>query len=242
MNEQEIWTHENGPPVRPIKVAVFEARPVVAEGLAALLSGAPNIDVVGATAHLGEATRLIAEVGVQVMVFGSEDHHRPEQARALAREFDAAAAGSGRRVGLVCIVPGGRAAAEQLSSAELPTVVTTGVSLQGLRDAIEAAHRGGDGALPLQSLRRRVSSPIDQPATDSITLTRREREVLRGLADGMSTKEIALQLGISVNTVRTHVQHLMPKLGVHSRLHAAAVAVVERLVDETGESDRGTER
>ena len=73
------------------------------------------------------------------------------------------------------------------------------------------------------------------------SLTSRERDVLRGLAEGLSTKEIAVRLGITVNTVRTHVQHLMPKLGVHTRLHAAAIAAVERLVDESGEPDQGAE-
>ena len=144
-------------------------------------------------------------------------------------------------MGLVCIVPGGQAAADELSSAELPTIVTTGVSLQGLRDAIEAAYRGGDNALPLQVLRRRITSAIGHAPQPVAALTSRERDVLRGLAEGLSTKEIAVQLGITVNTVRTHVQHLMPKLGVHTRLHAAAIASVERLVDESGEPDRGAE-
>lgn len=56
-------------------------------------------------------------------------------------------------------------------------------------------------------------------------LTDREREVLALLAEGCTSEGIAGQLGISRNTVRTHVQSILAKLGVHSRLEAAAFAV-----------------
>jgi two-component system nitrate/nitrite response regulator NarL len=221
------------PPDRPpIKVAVFEARPLVAEGIAALLDGARGIDVVGATTHLGEATRMIVEAGVQVVVFGAEVP-RHERVRELAAHFEAAAASCGRQVGLVCIVPEGQVTADELNSSDLPTVVSTGVSVQGLRDAIDTVYSGGDSALPLEVMRRRITSSIDTASAPAAALTGRERDVLRGLSAGLSTREIAAQLGITVNTVRTHVQHLMPKLGVHTRLHAAAIAAVERLVDES---------
>jgi DNA-binding NarL/FixJ family response regulator len=230
VSEFDSWS---APPENPpIKVAVFEPRPLVAEGIAALLVGARGVDVVGATTHLGEAVRMIVEAGVQVVVFGSESQ-RPEQVRELAAQFEAAAAAGARQIGLVCIVAGGQAAADELSSADLPTVVSTGVSVQSLRDAIDAAYSGGDGTLPLQVVRRRITSSIGSAAAPVAALTERERDVLRGLAAGLSTREIAAQLGITVNTVRTHVQHLMPKLGVHTRLHAAAIAAVERLVDES---------
>jgi RNA polymerase sigma factor (sigma-70 family) len=54
------------------------------------------------------------------------------------------------------------------------------------------------------------------------TLTAREREVLRSLAQGTSRQEIARRLGLSANTVRTHLRHVMEKLGVTSQLAAAA--------------------
>ena len=53
-------------------------------------------------------------------------------------------------------------------------------------------------------------------------LTRRERQVLDCLADGAGRSEVAERLYISVNTVRTHVQNIMTKLGVHSTLEAIA--------------------
>jgi DNA-binding CsgD family transcriptional regulator len=68
---------------------------------------------------------------------------------------------------------------------------------------------------------------------ESDGLTRREREVLVRLTAGASTDEIALDLAISKHTVRTHVQNLLAKLGVHSKLEASAYAVRHGLVPPT---------
>jgi len=57
------------------------------------------------------------------------------------------------------------------------------------------------------------------------TLTSREREVLALIASGMSQKQVATTLGISVKTVGAHVQNLLSKLGLHSRVQAVALAV-----------------
>jgi DNA-binding NarL/FixJ family response regulator len=56
-------------------------------------------------------------------------------------------------------------------------------------------------------------------------LTSREREVLQCMVDGLSRSQIAVRLGLSANTVRTHTQNLIAKLGVHSALEAVAVAL-----------------
>lgn len=62
-------------------------------------------------------------------------------------------------------------------------------------------------------------------------LTRREKEVLRALASGLSNKEIAAQLHMSVDTERTHMMNILNKLGVHSRLQALLFAARHGLVD-----------
>jgi two-component system nitrate/nitrite response regulator NarL len=64
-------------------------------------------------------------------------------------------------------------------------------------------------------------------------LTRRELEVLALLVDGTSSREIARTLRVTPNTVRTHVQGILAKLQVHSRLEAAAFAVRHDLVKVT---------
>ncbi len=62
-------------------------------------------------------------------------------------------------------------------------------------------------------------------------LTRREREVLQALSEGLSNKEIAERLHMSVDTERTHMMNILSKLGVHSRLQALLVAARHGLVE-----------
>ncbi|HSQ28562.1 MAG TPA: LuxR C-terminal-related transcriptional regulator [Gemmatimonadaceae bacterium] len=65
------------------------------------------------------------------------------------------------------------------------------------------------------------ASDIEQ----SVSLTNREREILALLADGFGNKQIATRLGISPNTVKTHLELLFEKIGVRSRAEAVAVGV-----------------
>jgi DNA-binding NarL/FixJ family response regulator len=62
-------------------------------------------------------------------------------------------------------------------------------------------------------------------------LTRREREVLQALSEGLSNKEIAGRLHMSVDTERTHMMNILSKLGVHSRLQALLFAARHGLVE-----------
>jgi len=64
-----------------------------------------------------------------------------------------------------------------------------------------------------------------------VNLTSREREILAFLADGHGTQYIAQNLTISTITVRNHIQHILQKLNVHTRLEAVAVATRHNLID-----------
>lgn len=63
------------------------------------------------------------------------------------------------------------------------------------------------------------------PEADHVDLTEREREVLNLLARGLTTEDIALSLSISPHTARNHIQNILTKLQVHSRLEAVAYAI-----------------
>jgi DNA-binding NarL/FixJ family response regulator len=75
-----------------------------------------------------------------------------------------------------------------------------------------------------RSLRPRGEPPERGPELELPMLTAREREILALLAEGKSSAEIACELVISARTVGTHVQHILGKLGVHSRAQAVALA------------------
>ncbi len=69
-----------------------------------------------------------------------------------------------------------------------------------------------------------------QPPNDAASLTRREMEVVRLLAEGQDSRQIGQELGVSVSTVRKHVQNLMQKLGVNTRLSAVVTAMNRHLL------------
>jgi DNA-binding NarL/FixJ family response regulator len=82
----------------------------------------------------------------------------------------------------------------------------------------------------LARVRLRLPSPGNSPPPAS-DLTKRELQVLRLLAAGLSQKEVAAKLVISPKTVAAHVQHILGKLGVHSRTQAVALAWRHGLVN-----------
>jgi len=75
-----------------------------------------------------------------------------------------------------------------------------------------------------RALARAAASSVREPQADAHDLTRREREVLLLLAEGLSQKEIATRLVISSTTVATHIQRILSKLELHSRAEAVAWA------------------
>lgn len=90
-----------------------------------------------------------------------------------------------------------------------------------LVQAIEQVHAGG-APMSMQIARKVVDHfrQIQKPASDVEKLTPREQEILELLAKGCYYKEISDTLAISVNTVRTHLQHIYVKLHVQSRTEA----------------------
>jgi DNA-binding NarL/FixJ family response regulator len=75
-----------------------------------------------------------------------------------------------------------------------------------------------------------VRSASDEPGALRSKLTRRELEVLQLLASGLTQPEIATELVISTSTVASHIEHILDKLGVHSRAQAVAFALRSGLV------------
>ncbi|MDB4862570.1 MAG: response regulator [Pirellulaceae bacterium] len=130
-----------------------------------------------------------------------------------------------------------------LSSFDNPTYVARSVALgasgyllkNASRDTILEAIRKvavGETAWTRQELRR-VTGALATPrlaADIEVPLTRRESEVLEQLAHGLTNKEIALALGISYETVKEHVQHILRKVGVSDRTQVAVWAVRNGLV------------
>jgi len=130
-----------------------------------------------------------------------------------------------------------------LSTYDNPTYVARAVALgangyvlkSSSREDLIAAIRkaaSGEDAWTRDELRR-VTGALATPrmsAESDVPLTQRESEVLRQLAHGLTNKEIGQALGISYETVKEHVQHILRKIGVNDRTQAAVWAVRKNLV------------
>src|SRR5213078_1893180 len=77
-----------------------------------------------------------------------------------------------------------------------------------------------------------IIEPTITPAIEPLApLTEREREVLRLVGMGSTTREISGRLGISAKTVENHKHRIFSKLGVHNQAHAVSIAVRKGLID-----------
>ena len=97
--------------------------------------------------------------------------------------------------------------------------------------AVRAAYHGHT-VIPHEVLQRVVpQSPEGQRRHMLSFLTDREREVLTCISDGLTNQAVAQRLGVTANTVRNHVQRILWKLGVHSKLEAVVLAGLTRDAD-----------
>ena len=107
--------------------------------------------------------------------------------------------------------------------------------LETLLNAVRAAARG-DMLIQPEIMARLLTHTTSTSYTtyphlsDTLELTKREREVLTGVAHGERSKEIALRLGITERTVRAYLTNIYTKLNVDSRSSAVAVAVARGLL------------
>lgn len=100
--------------------------------------------------------------------------------------------------------------------------------LADLFEGIAAVHEGEAAFAP--SVLNRVLRLVRTDRSNATSLTAREIEVLRRLADGLTTEQIAAELFVSSNTVRNHVNNIIRKLNVHSRLEAVSHAIRSGLI------------
>lgn len=100
--------------------------------------------------------------------------------------------------------------------------------LTDLFDGIVAVQQGEATFSP--SVISRVLKLLRPGSASAESLSKREIDVLRRLADGLTTEQIAAELFVSLNTVRHHVNNIIRKLNVHSRLEAVSFAIRTGLI------------
>ena len=209
----------NGQDALAITTVVAESMSIVRAGLCALLAGEPDFAVVGETGNGAGVLDLVGQRKPDVLVLepglpGPAVGQLLVQARALHPALKVVLlANSQEEPAVIGLVESG--AAGCFLKSDRPEEL-----LRGIRAAAE-------GELPLSSsvarwlLKGLAARELPSP-TDS--LTEREREVLDLLTAGLSNKEIAQKLYLSVRTVEVHLRNVYAKLGVRSRLEAVTRA------------------
>ena len=219
----------------PIRVLIVDDHAVVREGLRTFLQLQDGMEVVGEAAGGEEAVERAVALAPDVILM---DLVMPGLDGVGAMRVLRERAPSSRVIVLTSFLDDGRlmpaiesgAAGyllKDVEPAELARAVRGACAGEAVIDPTVAARllrRLGEGAPAAVSVG-------DEP----LQLTRRERQVLELIAGGYSNKRIAFELGIAEKTVKTHVGHLLAKLGVADRTQAALLAVRRGLV--AGEGD-----
>jgi DNA-binding NarL/FixJ family response regulator len=205
----------------PIKVLVVDDHFVVRKGVCALLEDADDIAVVGEAGDGRQAVEEAARCAPQVVLM---DLDLPEIDGVEAIRRILAAQPS---VGIV-VLTGADMEAEVLPAIQAGALgyLAKTSQRQEFLEAIREVSRGEAWLPPglTRKLLARLQTPLPVAQTRNL-LTGRESEVLNLLASGWSNRRIAGKLAIAEVTVRTHVSHVLDKLGVSNRVEAALQAM-----------------
>jgi DNA-binding NarL/FixJ family response regulator len=214
-----------------IRVLLVDDQTLFREGLSTLLSAQPGIDVAGEASNGEEALRLAAHLHPQVVLM---DLRMPvldgvEATRRLR------AAQPDCQVIVLTTFDDDEAIFEGLRAGAVGFLLKD-TSGEHLVEAIHAAARGESvlgpsvAAKVVAEFSRLSARPIPpaQPLADP--LTERELEILRLLTTDLSTREMAEQLVVSVNTIKTQIRNIYSKLNVHSRDDALEKARAFKLI------------
>ncbi|MCX6544923.1 MAG: response regulator transcription factor [Acidobacteria bacterium] len=203
-----------------ISVVLVDDHKVVTRSLKSYLESFPDLRVVGIAASGEELLEHLSDWHPQVVVQdlllpGGIDGIETTR-RALAREP------SIRVVALTASIDEGRMMAALRAGAT--GYIRKDAEPETLLAAIRAVARGRTFIDPY------VACRVAEDATAHEELTAREREVLRHVALGLSNKDIAEALSVSEETIKTHVGHLLGKLGVENRAQAIVQALKRSLI------------
>ena len=220
--------------VEPIRVLVVDDHALFRRGLQMVLEQEPDIEVVGEASDGTEAVEKSADTLPDIVLM---DVRMPRRGG-----IDACTA-------IHETVPSAKIIMLTISDeeADLYDAIKAGamgyllkeISIEEVASAIRAVHGGQSLISPsmasklLTEFASMIKKTDDRQQVPTPRLTDREMEVLKLVAKGMNNRDIAKQLFISENTVKTHIRNILEKLQLHSRMEAVVYAVREKLLEIT---------
>jgi len=217
------------PTAHPIRVLLVDDHRLVLDALTRVIGLEPDMRIVGAAvsvAEVREAAGLQADVAL--MDYHLQDGTGVEATRLIKARWPSC------RVLMLTGIDDDETILEAIQ-AGADGYLTKDRVVADVVAAVRAAHEGAILLPPstVVTIARRVAEARDRRAVQApvVPLTPRELEILRALTEGLGTREICERLAIAPNTLRTHVQNIMGKLHVHSKLEAVAFALRHKLVE-----------
>ena len=215
-----------------IGIVVADDHEVVRAGFAALLDTQPDFTVLGTACDGGEAVRVCRELRPDVVLM---DVRMPSLDGIEATRQLAGADDPGPRVLILTTFDLDEYVFDALRAGASGFLLKD-VTAERLFDAVRVIAAGE--ALLAPAITRRLISEFtrlrprpDAPPSGALaTLTPRETQVLRLVAEGLSNPEIARRLVVTEETVKTHVSHILAKLGLRDRTQAVIAAYESGLV------------
>lgn len=230
-------SHQIRAATQPVRILVVDDHTLFRRGLTAILARSSELHVVGDAGDAGQAQRRAEELSPDLILL---DNHLPGVSGVDALPALRAALPHVKIIlltvsedenDLVAALRGGASGyllktmdADALIDSILRVMRGESVIADEMTSKLVAAYRGAASANIAGSAEAQGSvlpvSPLSQ-------LSPRELEILRGIARGESNKVIARHLGIAETTVKIHVQHVLRKLNVASRVQAAVIATAQ---------------
>ena len=212
-----------------IRILLTDDHTLFRQGVKTLISAEPEMEVVGEAANAGDAVTRAAELRPDVVLMdismsGASCFEATRQIRRIRPET---------RVLFLSMYDDEDYLAQGMDAGACGYVLKDSPAEQ-LVEAITEVHRGGSYLSPrmlshlVDDFRTRVKSDHRMPRFG--TLTRRELEILKILAEGNSVKEIASALNLSVKTVEAHKFNLMRKLDIHNKAHLVQYAIQKKII------------
>lgn len=211
-----------------IRVFICDDHALFRDGLKAILREEPDVDMIGDAKDGREAVEQTLSLKPDVVLMDVEmpDMNGFEATRRITQ--------ADRRIKvLILTMYQEEEVVARCLDAGASGYVLKDASASQLVHAIETVHRGGKYLSPgaLQQVVTHYLEGHERPATTRYdTLSAREREIFKLLADGLSVKEIAARLGVSVKTVDVHKYNLMRKLDIHDRAGLIKYAIQRKLI------------